>query len=144
MAIVGLLGMAALAGWSAIEYRERADPGLGGRLPIPALAGAAAHHADVCRIARRCAVPFETIRWFVVDADTLPTAVCPTGGHELAGCYEVDTRALTIVRRELANEVLLRHELMHAALAGGSVAAWHDCRYFTSRHRTWWAHMGCG
>ena len=142
-AAVGVVLMALVASWGLVEYRGRMEPGLGGRVPSVAPSSAPAHWRAVCQLTR-CQVALGDIRWYVVDADTLPTVICPAGGGELVACYERETRALTLTRRYADDDIVIRHELMHAALGGGSFGAQHDCRYFTSRHGTWWAHMGCG
>lgn len=142
-AAVGVVLMALVASWGLVEYRARMEPGLGGRVPAVAPSSAPAHWWAVCQITR-CRMALGEIRWFVVDADTLPTVVCPAGGSDLVGCYEAETRSLTLVRARFDDDVVIRHELMHAALGGGSFGARHDCRYFNSGHGTWWAHMGCG
>lgn len=142
-AAVGAVVMALMASWGLIEYTARMAPGLGGRAATVAPSSAPAHWRAVCQIAR-CQMALGEIRWFVVDADTLPAVVCPTGGRELIGCYEADTKSLTLTRARFDDDIVIRHELMHAALRGGSYGAAHDCRYFNSGHGTWWAHMGCG
>lgn len=135
--------MALVASWGMIEYRERMEPGLGGRAAAVAPSSAPAHWRAVCQVTR-CQMALGEIRWFVVDADTLPTVVCPAGGEALIGCYERETKSLTLAAKYAQNDVAIRHELMHAALGGGSEREWHDCRWFNSLRETWWAHMGCG
>jgi hypothetical protein len=141
--VLGVAGMAFLATWGMLEYGQRQAPGLGGRLSVLAPASAPAHYRTICEWVR-CAVALSEIRWYTVDGDTLPTVVCPTGGAALIGCYERETKALTLVAARVEDDVLVRHELMHAALGGGSEAERHDCRWFNSLRGTWWAHMGCG
>lgn len=143
-ALLGVALMAALGSWGYADHVERSKPNLGGRIAVPEPSSAKAHYADVCRIARRCAVSFYAIRWYIVDSDTLPSSVCQTSASELVGCFELGTRSLTLVKKYQDDEVLLRHELMHAALAGGATGASHDCKFFNSKNRTWWPHMGCG
>jgi hypothetical protein len=142
-AVAGAIGMVLLATWGAIEYRERSAPGLGGRVSVLAPPSAPAHYRTICGWVR-CAVALSEIRWYTVAADTLPTVVCPAGGAALIGCYERETKALTLVAARAEDDVLVRHELMHAALGGGSEREQHDCRWFNSLRGTWWAHMGCG
>lgn len=137
-AIIGLLGMAVLGGWSFVEYRERSAAHLGGRIPVAAPAWAAAHYAEVCQLARRCDTPWPAIRWFAVDSSALPDIVCPgaVGQYrEIWGCWEQETRALTLVRAAYADTVIVRHELLHAAL-GPRYAGRHPCPWFHVQHRT--------
>ena len=141
--VLGVAGMAFLATWGMLEYERRKAPGLGGRVSVLAPASAPAHYRTICEWVR-CAVALSEIRWYVVEADTLPTVVCPAGGEALIGCYERETKSLTLAAKYAQNDVAIRHELMHAALGGGSEREWHDCRWFNSLRETWWAHMGCG
>ena len=137
-AIVGLLGMAVLGGWSVLEYRERSAADLGGRVAVAAPAWAEAHHADVCRLARRCDTPWKAIRWFAVDSTALPAVICPGANaqyREVTGCWDWDASALTLVRDAYADTVTVRHELLHAAL-GARYTGQHPCRWFTVAHRT--------
>ena len=137
-AIIGLLGMVVVGSWGVVEHRERSASDLGGRRPIPAPAWAAAEYADVCAKARRCSVAWPAIRWFVVDSTALPAVICPSAvarHTEVWGCWEWGTRALTLARSVLADTVVVRHELMHAAL-GAQYSGQHPCRFFSVAQRT--------
>jgi hypothetical protein len=141
--VLGVAGMAFLATWGMLEYERRQAPGLGGRVSVLAPPSAPAHYRAICGWVR-CAVALSEIRWYTVAADTLPGVICPGGGRALVGCYDHETRALTVAAGRLGDAIVVRHELMHAALGGGSEGERHDCRWFNARRLTWWAHMGCG
>jgi hypothetical protein len=96
-------------------------------------------YKDVCRIADMCSVQFNELRWFVVNGDTLPQFAC---GTDKVGCFILDAKAI-ILTHDAANDIIvIRHELMHAALSNVPKLMDHHCKYFNLRHRTWW-YTGC-
>ena len=133
-ALLGGALMSGLVAWGVIEHTQRAVPTLAGRRPVAAPAWTAPVYAELCGLAGRCDTAWDAIRWYAVDSTALPTAICEKA-YEAQGCYESETRALTLTAANYADTVLVRHELMHAAVwtrAGGR----HLCRYFRDDWRT--------
>lgn len=135
---LGVAVMAALGSWGVIEWDTRRSDTLGGRVRVEAPAWAAYDYAELCVTAGRCDRRFGQIRWFAVDSAALPAVVCPAAAHQYAevhGCWEWETDALTLVRAAYADTVIVRHELLHAAL-GPRYSGQHPCRWFTVAGRT--------
>jgi hypothetical protein len=140
-AVIAAAGMALLAAWGWVEYGERADPTLGGREPWTPPAWAVGDYLAMCRETRGCVRDYAEIRWFRVDADTLPTTICRKG-REVQGCYDAMTGTITLAGRHVHDEILVRHELMHAALERIDPSA-HPCKWFSFRRRTLWLGVPC-
>ena len=86
----------------------------------------------------RCEARWRDIRWYAVDSTALPAVICPGANgqyREVWGCWDWDTSALTLIRAAYADTVIVRHELMHAAL-GARWSGQHPCRWFTVADRT--------
>jgi hypothetical protein len=133
--------MAALALWGVTEYDDRADPGLGGRVAWHPPAWAASDYAAMCRETRRCVLDFASLRWYQVAGDTLPTVVCRKG-REVWGCYDAMAGTITLAGRRVGDSILVRHELMHAALQRQDASS-HLCRWFTVARQTLWPGQLC-
>lgn len=133
-AVVGGTLMSALVAWGFVERHRRAEATLGGRYATLAPAWAADAYADLCAKAGRCDTPWDAIRWYAHDSTVLPLTVCQTA-YEAQGCYEGETRALTLTAAGYADTVLVRHELMHAAI-WTRWAGRHPCRFFRDDWRT--------
>lgn len=143
---LGVAVMAALGSWGVIEWDTRRSDTLGGRVRVEAPAWAAPHYAELCATAGRCDRRFGQIRWFAVEAAALPAVVCPAAAHQYAevhGCWEWETDALTLVRAAYADTVIVRHELLHAAL-GPRYSGQHPCRWFSVANRTLHPGQRCG
>jgi hypothetical protein len=135
---LGVAAMAALGTWGALDWDARRIDTLGGRVRVEAPAWAAYDYAELCVTAGRCDRQFAQIRWFAVDSSALPAVICPGAVHqyrEVWGCWEWETDALTLVRAAYTDTVIVRHELLHAAL-GPRYAGQHPCRFFTVAGRT--------
>lgn len=126
--------MAAVTTWGLVQLRERNAPMLGGREPWVPPAWAASDYATMCRETKACVRSFGEIRWYTINADTLPSITCPLAGEALVGCYEPTTGALTIVAGWTQDSVLIRHEMQHAALERFPMT--HPCKWFHPRRAT--------
>ena len=138
-AVVGGTLMSALVAWGFVERHRRAEATLGGRYAVLAPAWAADAYAALCEAAGRCDTPWGAIRWYAVDSAALPRVVCP-GHGEAVGCYEPDTRALTLTVAAYSDSAVVRHELMHAAIWRKTMR--HPCAYFNAALGTYTG-QGC-
>jgi hypothetical protein len=140
-AAVGAVAMALLAGWGLAEYTQRTDPALGGRAPWTPPTWAEADYLAMCRESRACVRSFTDIRWYWLDADTLPRAICPQG-REVWGCFDATAGTITLAGRHVHDSILIRHEMQHAALERVNASA-HPCRWFNWPRRTLWLGVAC-
>lgn len=138
-ALFGVSMMAGLVAWGMADYTARAVPTLAGRRPVNAPAWTAPVYAELCALAGRCDTPWGAIRWYAVDSTALPRVVCP-GHGEAVGCYEPDTRALTLTVAAYSDSAVVRHELMHAAIWRKTMR--HPCAYFNAALGTYTG-QGC-
>lgn len=133
-ALLGGALMSGIVAWGVIEHTQRAVSTLAGRRPVDAPAWTAPVYADLCAKAGRCDTPWDAIRWYAHDSTVLPLTICQTA-YEAQGCYEGETRALTLTAAGYADTVLVRHELMHAAIWTRWTGR-HPCRFFRDDWRT--------
>ena len=139
--VVGIASMALLAWWGVRQYGDRADPTLGGRAPWTPPTWAEADYLAMCRESRACVRGFTDIRWYWLDADTLPRVICPQG-REVWGCFDAMAGTITLAGRHVYDSILIRHEMQHAALERVNASA-HPCRWFNWPRRTLWLGVAC-
>ncbi len=96
-------------------------------------------YKDVCRIANMCSVKYDDLRWFITSGDKLPQFAC---GTDKVGCFILDQKVIILTEAAAKDIIVIRHELMHAALSNVPKLMDHHCKYFNLRHRTWW-YPGC-
>lgn len=140
-AIIGVFLMGGVATWGMSEYNQRSASNFGGRTPTPPPEFAEKHYAELCAIARRCDAVFSRLRWFYFDSTALRPEICQKD-HEIWGCYELDTRAITVIKSAFSDTTIIRHELMHAAL-GSQYIGKHPCRLFSVFHNTRYSFQSC-
>jgi hypothetical protein len=139
--LLGVAAMGALAAWGTIDYNKRVDPALGGRAPWTPPTWAEADYLMMCGESRGCVRDFAAIRWYWLDADTLPRVICPQG-REVWGCYDGMAGTITLAGRHVHDTILIRHEMQHAALERIDASA-HPCRWFNWPRRTLWLGVAC-